>query len=386
MKPSVILAAAFAVLAAAFILREPAWTAPPIKSTSYGAPGTEMVVFKDPRTKPESGAQPDVLPAVAGGPAAGTVYRNLKVLGGVPKGEFDRTMIAITRWVSPKQGCAFCHGGAAFTGTPASYAADYPRKVIARQMLSMTRTINANWTNHVGAAGVTCWSCHAGRNFPAHLWHVDPPLVPPTGGLAGQPQAWNTTAKTIYQFFPTRPDRMFLLQGLPAHQVVSDKALATTGTGKPYPHDREYAEQVYIFMMQMSNGLGVNCTYCHQSREPNDWSQSPPARLHGYSGIKMTAMLDQNFIAPLAPWTERSQIGQMGDAPMADCKTCHQGREKPVGGMWNVVYPALIGPIPSGPANVVAATNPGIPQLAAAPRVGVPGSVRVPEYRGERQP
>lgn len=384
MKPSVILVAALLVFAGVLVLRIPTWTAPPIRSVSYGPPEGEMVVFKDPRVGPQSPPQPEIAPVAAGGPAAGTVYANLQVLGGVPKAEFDRTMVALTKWVSPTQGCGFCHGGAAFDPARPNYAADTKTKQIAREMLVMVRTVNGNWTNHVGAQGVTCWSCHAGRNLPHDVWHLDPPLVPPEGGLAGKPQAWNTTAKTIRQFFPSRPDRMFLLQGLPAHEVQARAALATAQKG-PYTHDREYAEQVYIEMMQWSNALGVNCTYCHQSRALDDWAQSPPNRLHGYSGLKMTLMMNQNYLSRVARWAAPGQIGQMGDPPMADCKTCHQGAEKPEGGMLHVVYPALIGPVPRGPANAVAAANPAIPQLARAPRVGVPASDTLVEYRGQPQ-
>ena len=99
-------------------------------------------------------------------------------------------MAAMTAWVSPDKGCAFCHQA----GEP--YSADNPRKEIARQMLIMTRTVNANWTNHVGSQGVTCYSCHAGKNLPDSRWFVDAPLEPPEGGIVGKPQAWNTQAKS----------------------------------------------------------------------------------------------------------------------------------------------------------------------------------------------
>ncbi len=31
-------------------------------------------------------------------------------------------------------------------------------------------------------------------------------------------------------------------------------------------------------MMHMSQGLGVNCNFCHNSRNFSDWSQSMPQR------------------------------------------------------------------------------------------------------------
>ena len=384
MKPSVIVLLAAAALGGVRVTRIPGGTHPPTRSIDYGPAATEMVVFKDPRAAPRIAPQPEFAAAATGGPTAAAAYRNVQVLGGVSKAEFDRTMVAITAWVSPKQGCGFCHGG-----QTANYAADYPQKEIARRMLAMTRVMNANWTNHVGVRGVTCYSCHAGRNVPADLWHLDPPLIPPEGGLLGKPQAWNTEAKTIRTFFPNRPDRMFLLEGLPANHVQAHgRALATTAKA-PFQHDRDYAEQVYVEMMQWSNGLGVNCTYCHQSRNLYDWAQSPPQRLHGYSGEKMTVMLNQNFFAPLTPLVRAavpSQIGKMGDASKANCKTCHQGLELTPGGMTRAVYPALIGPAPTGVPNVVAATNPDIPQLSRAPLVGQPATDRLVEFKGRPQP
>lgn len=383
MKVEYIGLAALGLATTAFLLAVPTWSFPPIRSTDYGPAETEMVVFKDPRRPNGEGRlpppQPDVAPVAAGGPGASAAYRNVQVLGGLPKAEFDRTMVAITRWVAPREGCGFCHGG-----QTADYAADYPRKEIARRMLAMVRTVNANWTNHVGTRGVTCYSCHTGENVPRDRWYLDTPQVPPEGGLLGRPQAWDTNAKTIREFFPNRPFRMFYLQGLPAHDIQSHQALPTTD--KPaFEHDRDYAEQVYIVMMQMSEGLGVNCTYCHQSRSIYDWNQSPPNRLHGYSGIKMTTMLNQNFLAGLERWTPPGQLGRMGDSAKVDCRSCHQGLERPVGGMGHAVYPGLIGPIPAGPANPVAAWNPTIPQLARAPRVGQPATDTLVQFRGVPQ-
>jgi hypothetical protein len=58
-------------------------------------------------------------------------------------GEFTRTMTAMTNWVSPKEGCTYCHN-------PANFADDSKyTKVVARRMLEMTQHINADWKTHV---------------------------------------------------------------------------------------------------------------------------------------------------------------------------------------------------------------------------------------------
>ncbi|WP_416765996.1 photosynthetic reaction center cytochrome c subunit family protein, partial [Anaerostipes hadrus] len=43
------------------------------------------------------------------GPKAGQVYQNVKVLGNLSVGEFNRTMAAMTSWVAPTPGCVHCH-------------------------------------------------------------------------------------------------------------------------------------------------------------------------------------------------------------------------------------------------------------------------------------
>ena len=55
--------------------------------------------------------------------------------------------------------------------TTANLAADTVyTKVVARRMLQMTQHINADWKPHVGATGVTCYTCHRGKPVPAeHL-------------------------------------------------------------------------------------------------------------------------------------------------------------------------------------------------------------------------
>ena len=44
------------------------------------------------------------------------------------------------------------------------WAADTPRKIIARRMVTMVTAINQ--TNFGGREMVTCWSCHRGRDKP----------------------------------------------------------------------------------------------------------------------------------------------------------------------------------------------------------------------------
>ena len=43
-------------------------------------------------------------------PLAKDIYQNVQVLGDLTEDNFNRLMAAMTNWVSPDQGCAYCHG------------------------------------------------------------------------------------------------------------------------------------------------------------------------------------------------------------------------------------------------------------------------------------
>ena len=104
---------------------------------------------------PQDPADPDAAPA-------SEVYQNVQVLGDLNENEFIRVMSAITEWVSPEQGCAYCHAEGEELSADTLYT-----KVVSRRMLQMTRDINVNWQPHVAATGVTCYTCHRGKPVPA---------------------------------------------------------------------------------------------------------------------------------------------------------------------------------------------------------------------------
>ena len=93
------------------------------------------------------------------------VFKNIRALKGIPVDDFMETMGLMTAALSFD--CSDCHEGA---GTDkVDWAADTPKKVIARTMVNMVATINKN--NFGGRHLVTCWTCHRNR---------DKPLVTPT--------------------------------------------------------------------------------------------------------------------------------------------------------------------------------------------------------------
>ena len=89
----------------------------PMDSTQLGYRGTGMVQIDNPRILAAAAALRPEIPAStpvasADGPKAKDVFQNVKVLGDLSVGEFTRTMVAMTAWVSPTEGCNYCHAGA----------------------------------------------------------------------------------------------------------------------------------------------------------------------------------------------------------------------------------------------------------------------------------
>ena len=335
-RPLPYVAGVIIVLAALFVLFVPEWVRPPILSKDYGPSALEMVTFTDPRRVwPYSDVPEPLPPAEAGGPKATEVYKNVKVLTNLSQHEFDRLMVAMTQWVAPKQGCAYCHDlkqGYAYDGL-------WTDKV-TRQQISMTIDMNTKWGNHLAPSGVTCYTCHRGENVPPRVWYEQP--EPHHAGLLGTPRAWQTDAPTIRQFFPTESFEDWYLNAEDG-RIQSRAALPHQEGSGVAPEQK--AENLYILMMQMSDALGVNCNYCHNSRALSDWSESTPNRVAGWWAMDQTLHANRDYITPLQALLPRDHLGQLGDVGKVECGTCHIGHERPLGG-----YPLLAHYPELGPA------------------------------------
>jgi len=130
------------------------------------------------------------------------VFKNVQVLKGIPVDEFLGTMGIMA--AALQFDCSDCHVNA---GTAAvDWAADTPRKLMARRMVNMVATINKN--NFGGRQVVTCWTCHRNR---------DKPLVTPT--LA-----------TIYGSPTVEPDDVITqFPGLPSPESIFDRYIEASG-------------------------------------------------------------------------------------------------------------------------------------------------------------
>ena len=327
-----------------------------------GFRGTGMdLLYNKPRLDAlyEQNQLPEVQsPASPDGPRAGEVYQNVQVLKDLSAGEFARVMLAITQWVAPAdQSCNYCHQGEMSSDTLYT-------KVVARRMLQMTRDINTNWKAHVGATGVTCYTCHHGQQVPAQAWFIDPG-PPPVKGFVADRGGKNIPAAIVgSSSLPWDPLTPFLLE---ANDIREQGTVPLAGSNR---HSIKQTEWTYGLMMYMSNSLGVNCTYCHNTRAFGDWNSSPPTRVTAWYGIRMSRALNNTYMLPLTSTFPADQRGPTGDVGKVGCGTCHRGVYKPLFGHSMLPdYPELAGPR-AAPAVETPAVPTGMP-AADAPASGM---------------
>ena len=306
-----------------------------VDQIGYDGVGMEQVYFRPTQEKlKEANQVPDPQPPVSGeGPLAKDVYQNVQVLTDLTVGEFNRLMAAITEWVSPEQGCNYCHEGQNLA-SDAVYT-----KVVTRQMLKMTRTINSEWqANHVAETGVTCYTCHRGNNLPEYGWFIDKGPQMPKGEVASRDGQNAARYESVaYSSLPFDPYTPYLL-GDRNIRVTPSTALPE-GTNPTLTKDTEWT---YGLMMHLSDGLGVNCSFCHNSRQFSSWEQSPPQRVTAWHAIRQVRSANNDYINPTTDLLPDYRLGAEGDPQKINCKTCHQGVNKPLYGVSMLKdYPSL---------------------------------------------
>jgi photosynthetic reaction center cytochrome c subunit len=80
----------------------------------------------------------------------------------------------------------------------------------------------------------------------------------------------------------------------------------------------------------MSEALGVNCGFCHNTRFWGGWNQSNPQRAVAWHALDMLREMNAVYLEPLRVSYPAHRLGPLGDAPKANCATCHQGVSKPL--------------------------------------------------------
>lgn len=332
-----VIALAIALLASAGCER------PPMESVQGGYRGLGMDEVINPRidaVKARDNAVPAALPtAPSGGPLATSVYQNVQVLKDLNVAQFARVMVAITQWVAPAdQSCNYCHG-------PNMASDERYTKVVARRMLQMVRHINADWQNHVQAVGVTCYTCHRGNAVPRNVWFINPGESNEAGLIAGNAGKNKPSAPAGLSALPYDPFTRYLLEDrnvrVIGETVLRDGDLASIKT----------TDFTYALMIHFSQSLGVNCTYCHNSRSFAVWDASTPKRVTAWYGIRMVRDLNNDYLVPLTDKFPQHRLGVLGDVAKVNCATCHQGVFKPLYGVSMAQsYPELQGEMHAEPA------------------------------------
>ena len=353
-EATILIVTALLVLAMVFL---PDYDRPPITSVQNGFRGTGMLQVYNPRDVVDHAAtqQPAEIeglpPLVDAGPKAADAYQNVQVLGDLSTAQFLRLMTAITEWVSPEVGCNYCHQGQNFAND------DMYTKRVSRWMIQMTKSLNTDWENHVrnawdgtaDGAGVNCYSCHRGNNVPLNVWYRDPSVVAEAAGygkgLVGYRAGQNRPAEApVLASLPADPFSPHLRDAAGVNQdqirVQGDNALPAGNRTSI-----KQTELTYSLMMHMSDSLGVNCTYCHNSRAWGEWDQSTPQRTTAWYGIQMVQAVNTLYIEPSVVALPPKRLGAMGDPAKVNCTTCHQGAFKPLYGA-NMIedFPSLAEP------------------------------------------
>lgn len=334
--PLIVLALFVSAFLTLAMLLTAGWQLPPIAAEQTGYRGTGMErldTAKHHAAKLDAVVVPAPLPPAAvieGGPTAGATFRNVKVLGDLPLTEFTRLMQSISSWVAPKEGCAYCHDLANMSSD------DKYTKVVARRMLEMTRQINSGWQSHVAQTGVTCFTCHRGNPVPKNIWFHGPGSKP-VSGYAGNRAGQNAPAAVVgVTSLPNDPFTPYL-EGSEDIRVVSTAALPAGSTKNIMG-----AEKSYGLMMHLSQALGENCTFCHNSRDFFAWKDSTPQRSKAWYGIRMVRELNNSVLVPLQDVFPANRRGPLGDGPKLNCATCHDGINKPLNGANMIAaYPEL---------------------------------------------
>ena len=311
------------------------------------------------------------------GPRAGETYQNVQVLKGVSTERFNHLMAQMNNWVAPQSGnpeqagCNYCHN-------PNNMASDEKyTKVVARRMIQMTQNINTNWTTHVKQTGVTCWTCHRGNAVPNYRWTMAAAGGIP-GTITGNKRGQNTPDPAVgYASLPYDPFSAYLKDGGVNHIRVA------ANQSHPSPDhvvSIKDAEKTYGLMMHLSKGLGVNCTYCHNSDAFRGWNVSTPARATAWYGLRMVAQQNAEYMTPLASVFPAVHVGAVGPAerkgPMGDvykinCATCHNGQSKPMNGVsMRADNPTLWPAVAAGPVTPIAP----VPDPNVAKAAGTPGT------------
>jgi photosynthetic reaction center cytochrome c subunit len=288
---------------------------PPPESVSLGFRGLGMQQVVNPHILADSveaiaARTPEVSTETAADtePAPPGTWENVQVLGHLSEAEFNRFMLAMTIWVAQGtgQGCNYCH--VVEPGGQVDFVSDdVYTKTVSRKMIEMTQDLNVNWASHVGETGVNCWTCHQGQAVPTNFWFYETPSL-----------------ANVDRYFVNEGNRQIERYYLDDEGIRVNSRVALSGD-TDNPLSTNDARHTLWVMHQMSDALGVNCTYCHTTARPDDWEKSPPARVQALRGVRMVRNTNFEYLLPLQDAWPENRLGPQGDGPKLQCSTCHIG-------------------------------------------------------------
>jgi photosynthetic reaction center cytochrome c subunit len=208
---------------------------------------------------------------------------------------------------------------------------------VAYSMVEMVQSINENWIGHVqsnAVVGVTCYTCHRGEVVPSEIWYRSGNTVEYMEGWGGVQN--RVTPVSQYTSLPSDYLEAYLLDygRIGVHDLEPHVDAKPTEQGYPTWQD---TERTYALMNYVSNSLGVNCLFCHNSRAFYDPAQVTPQWATEQLGIGMVQEINNDYLVPLEDVYPPERLGPVfADAPKAACKTCHKGYQQPLQGL-NVI-------------------------------------------------
>ena len=312
------------VVAALLILFGRPW---PVETLQTGPRGTAMGVVKydGTRTAPDpsieaymASTSAPIVPE-AGAELAGDARENVPPgLEDLTVENYDRLLAAMREW----------------TGIPDLFDdPDNYQTAVGHVMVTMTRNINENWDGHVNAnseVGVTCYTCHRGEPVPSDIWFKITPVLKASEGWASTQN--RATSLSSYTSLPSDALEAYLLD----YETIGVHDLESRVAGIPgqdgYP-GIQHAERTYALMNYIANSLGVNCTFCHNTRAFYDGAEVTPQWATESLGISMVQELNNDYLVPLEGLLPAERLGPAHqDAPKVACGTCHKGYQKPLQG------------------------------------------------------
>ncbi len=297
--------------------------------TGYRGTGMDVIRFDTQIAATVAANTPPVLgapiPPEAGAPLEGDAYPFAEAagVGNLTVANFDRLNAAIAVWVAPE---------AAFG------ASDGYLQAISVRHLEMTRAINDEWDAHVGPTGVNCYTCHRGESVPLDTWFSPEPL----NNWAG-PNAMFQNQATAMNYSTALPVDAMQTYLLETEQLVGVNGYDSRNTTGEPGASIYHTYQTFSLMQHFANSLGVNCTYCHNTRSIADPAGFTPQWASAQIGRAMTQDINNTWIVPDLELLPPERLGPLGDPAKVNCATCHLGAPQTFNGESAVVdFPELV--------------------------------------------